>query len=381
MRRESSVSSEITKKNEREISRLLLSEIKKISSARKKERKKTLRLMEVCGTHTVSIFRSGLRHLLKDAIDLVSGPGCPVCVTPDSYVDTAIFYAAMEDVIIATFGDMMKVPGTASSLAKAKAAGGDVRVIYSPLDAIAVAKENPSKKVVFLAVGFETTIPTTAAAVLQAEKEGTENFFLLTAQKLVPPAMVALLESENADIDGFILPGHVSAVTGSQEFSFLPEKYNLPGVVTGFSTAELIRGIYRLARMAASGEARVENEYRSVVRSEGNPVAKNLTAKVFETENAEWRGLGIISASGLKLNGEYRRFDFSVLRPADVSRVSPEKKGCLCGDVLRGKVIPANCPLFGKACVPEHAAGPCMVSAEGVCAAWFKYGGGVFDYG
>ncbi len=362
---------------QRELSAQLLEEIRRLSAGRKRP----MRLMEVCGTHTVSIFRAGLRQLLPTEVELVSGPGCPVCVTPDGYMDAAIAYAAMEDVIVATFGDMLKVPGSSSSLAMAAAQGGDVRIVYSPLDALTIAKDNPEKQVVFLAVGFETTAPTAAAAVLTAERDRVGNFFLLPAQKLVPPAIRALLADEDARIDGFILPGHVAVVTGSEAFSFLPREYRLPGVVAGFSPTELLRGIYRLVRQVAAGEARIENEYKSVVRDEGNPAAREMMARVYETAGAEWRGLGTIPASGLRLRGAYCAFDFSEVRPLELPPVPPKKNGCRCGEVLQGKILPRACPMFGKACVPEHAAGPCMVSAEGVCAAWYKYGGGIFQYG
>ena len=362
---------------EKELSARLLEEIKRLTAGREHP----LRLMEVCGTHTVSIFRAGLRQLLPAEVELVSGPGCPVCVTPDGYMDAAIAYAGMEDVIVATFGDMLKVPGSVSSLAEAMAHGGDVRIVYSPLDALTMAKENPEKKIVFLAVGFETTAPTAAAAVLTAEREDVGNFYLLPAQKLVPPAIRALLADEDTRIDGFLLPGHVAVVTGSDNFTFLAEEYHLPGVVAGFSPTELLRGIYRLVCQVVAGEARIENEYRSVVRAEGNTAAQEMMARVYETCTAEWRGLGAIPDSGLRLRAGYRRFDFSEVRPLQLSPVPPKKNGCRCGEVLRGKILPKECKLFGKACVPEHAAGPCMVSAEGVCAAWHKYGGGIFQYG
>lgn len=362
---------------EKELSARLLEEIKRLTAGWEH----AMRLMEVCGTHTVSIFRAGLRQLLPAEVELVSGPGCPVCVTPDGYMDAAIACAGMEDVIVATFGDMLKVPGSSSSLAEAMARGGDVRIVYSPLDALAIAKENPEKKVVFLAVGFETTAPTAAAAVLTAEKEKVGNFFLLPAQKLVPPAIRALLADEDARIDGFLLPGHVAVVTGSEAFSFLPSEYRLPGVVAGFSPTELLRGIYRLVRQVSAGEARIENEYKSVVRPEGNAAAREMMARVYEADTADWRGLGTIQMSGLRLRDAYRRFDFSAARPLDLPSAPPKKSGCRCGEVLRGKITPKECKLFGTACVPEHAAGPCMVSAEGVCAAWHKYGGGIFQYG
>ncbi len=339
-----------------------------------------VRFMEVCGTHTVSIFRAGLRQLLPETVELVSGPGCPVCVTPDSYMDQAIAYAGQPDVILTTFGDMLKVPGSTSSLNEARAAGADVRVVYSPLDSLPIAAANPDKKVIFLAVGFETTAPTAAATVLAAEQQGLGNFFVLSAQKLVPPALRLLLTDNAARVDGFILPGHVAVVTGTDAFAFLPQEYHMPGVVTGFEPLEILRSIYRLAQQVAAGEARVENEYGSVVRREGNPAARAVLSRVYETVDAEWRGLGMIPQSGLAVNAAYRRFDIGAVQPVAVTSV-PKKTACRCGEVLRGLVNPRECPLFGKACVPEHAVGPCMVSVEGVCAAWYKYGGGRFHYG
>lgn len=364
------------KGKEKELSARMLGEIRRLAAGRQRP----MRLMEVCGTHTVSIFRAGLRQLLPPEIELVSGPGCPVCVTPDTYMDAAIACAGMEDVIVATFGDMLKVPGSSSSLSEARARGGDVRVVYSPLDALAIARDNPGKKIVFLAVGFETTAPTAAAAVLAAERGGVGNFFLLSAQKLVPPAIRALLADEEARIDGFLLPGHVAVVTGSEAFSFLASEYHLPGVVAGFSPTELLRALCLLVGQVAAGEARVENAYRSVVRPGGNPEARAAVERVYETTAAAWRGLGVIPDSGLRLREPFRRFDFSLLRPLRPAAPPPKRSACRCGDVLQGKILPKACPLFGKACVPERAAGPCMVSAEGVCAAWYRYGEGSFRY-
>ena len=339
-----------------------------------------VRFMEVCGTHTVSIFRAGLRQLLPDTVELVSGPGFPVCVTPDRYMDQAIAYAGEPDVILTTFGDMLKVPGSVSSLNEARAAGADVRVVYSPLDSLPIAADNPDKKVIFLAVGFETTAPTAAATVLAVEQQGLKNFYVLSAQKLVPPALRLLLADNEARVDGFILPGHVAVVTGADAFSFLPREYHMPGVVTGFEPLEILRSIYRLAQQTAAGEARVENEYGSVVRAEGNPAARSLLARVYQPADSEWRGLGVIPNSGLMVNEAYRRFDIAAVQPVTVLPAA-KKTACRCGEVLRGSINPRQCPLFGKGCVPEHAVGPCMVSVEGVCAAWYKYGGGRFHYG
>ena len=342
---------------------------------------KSIRLMEVCGTHTVAIFRAGLRQILPEEVELVSGPGCPVCVTADDYIDAAIAYAGMEDVIITTFGDMLKVPGTHSSLAAAQAAGADVRIVYSPLDALTIATENPTKKIVFLAVGFETTAPTEAAAVLAAEAQGIRNFFLLSAQKLVPPVMRALLDGGETHVDGFLLPGHVAVVTGTETFAFLARDYAVPGVVGGFEPLEILRAIALLVRQIGAGEARIENAYETVVRPAGNPVARAAIERVYEPASVRWRGLGEIPASGLLMREEYAAFDFARVRPLSVGVVGDGRHGCRCGEVLRGAIVPRDCNLFGKACVPEHAVGPCMVSVEGTCAAWYKYGGGRFRYG
>ncbi|MBF1714566.1 MAG: hydrogenase formation protein HypD [Selenomonas sp.] len=340
-----------------------------------------IRIMEVCGTHTVAIFRAGLRQILPPEVELVSGPGCPVCVTPDSYIDAAIAYAGMEDVIITTFGDMLKVPGTSSSLAAAQAAGADVRIVYSPLDALPIAAEHPEKKVIFLAVGFETTAPTEAAAVLAAEQQRRSNFFLLSAQKLVPPVMRALLNGGETHVDGFLLPGHVAVVTGTEAFSFLAEDYHVPGVVGGFAPMEILTALQMLVRQIAAGAARIENAYPSVVRPAGNPSARAAMERVYEPAETAWRGLGMIPASGLAMREAYRAYDFAAVRPLTIETRIEGRRGCRCGEVLRGAILPKECALFGRACVPEHAVGPCMVSVEGTCAAWYKYGGGRFHYG
>ena len=344
-------------------------------------RTRSVRIMEVCGTHTVAIFRAGLRQILPAEIELVSGPGCPVCVTADDYIDAAIAYAKMDDVIITTFGDMLKVPGTDSSLAAAQAAGADVRIVYSPLDALTVAAENPAKQVVFLAVGFETTAPTEAAAVLAAEAQGIRNFFLFSAQKLVPPVMRALLDGGETHVDGFLLPGHASVVTGTRVFDFLAADYHIPGVVGGFQPLEILHAIHRIIRQTAEGAARIENTYESVVRTEGNPTALAVIDRVYEPAAAAWRGLGVIPASGLAMREEYAQYDFARVRPLSIETRTEGRRGCRCGEVLRGAIVPKDCALFGRACVPEHAVGSCMVSVEGTCAAWYKYGGGRFRYG
>ncbi len=360
-------------KKEQELAHWLVAEITRLN-------RKKVRFMEVCGTHTVSIFRAGIRQLLPENVELVSGPGCPVCVTPDDYMDKAIAYARREDVIIATFGDMLKVPGSRSSLNEARAEGADIRVVYSPLDSLPIAAENPGKKVIFLAVGFETTAPTAAATVLAAEKQGLRNFYVLSAHKLVPPALRMLLADPQVQVDGFILPGHVCVVTGTEAFAFLPREYQMPGVVTGFEPLDILRSLYRLSCQCAAGTPKIENEYGRVVRPEGNPAAWKILSQVYETADARWRGIGLIEKSGLALREKYRRFDIEAVLPLELT-AQPKKTACRCGEVLRGIIQPTACPLFGKACVPEHAVGPCMVSVEGVCAAWHKYGSGRFTYG
>lgn len=335
---------------------------------------RSLRFMEVCGTHTVAIFRAGIRRMLPENIRLVSGPGCPVCVTPEEYIDQAIAYAE-RGAIIATFGDMLKVPGSRSSLAAAQAAGGRIEIIYSPLDSLRVAKDNPAHKIIFLAVGFETTSPTTAATLLAAQKAGTDNLYFLAAPKLVPPALTMLLADPEVKADGFLLPGHVAMVTGADAFAFLPERYNIPAVVAGFDSLSILRSILELTRQKATGKAALVNEYREVVTADGNRAAQNTTAEVYEPCDAEWRGIGTIPRSGLRIREKYAAWDIARVWPLEPT-VSSRRSACRCGEVLKGIIDPLACPLFGKACVPEHAIGPCMVSVEGVCAAWYRYNRG-----
>jgi len=330
-----------------------------------------LRFMEVCGTHTVAIFRSGIRRMLPENIRLVSGPGCPVCVTPEEYIDQAVAYAE-QGAIIATFGDMLKVPGNRSSLSVAQAAGGRVEIVYSPLDSLRVAKDNPTDKVIFLAVGFETTSPATAAAILAAQDSGLDNLYFLAAPKLVPPALTMLLSDPEVKVDGFLLPGHVAMVTGAKAFAFLPEQYNVPAVVAGFSALSILRSVCELTRQKVSGQATLSNEYQEVVTADGNTTAQNTTAEVYEPCDANWRGIGIIPQSGLRIREKYAARDITKIRPI-MPTVLPNKTACRCGEVLKGLIEPTACPLFDKTCVPEHAVGPCMVSVEGVCAAWHRY--------
>jgi hydrogenase expression/formation protein HypD len=332
-----------------------------------------LNLMEVCGTHTVAIFRHGIRQLLPPPLSMLSGPGCPVCVTTNADIDKAIALAEQPGVTLVTFGDMMKVPGSYQSLQQVKADGSDVRVVYSPRDAVCMARDNPQRPVAFFAVGFETTVPTIAAALLEAEGLGLKNFYLISVHKLIPPAMLALLEAGEVRIDGFICPGHVSVIIGSQPYQFIPQQYGVPCVITGFEPLDVLQGIEMLLRQIAEDRAEVEIQYRRGVRPEGNPLARELVSRVFETSDADWRGLGCIPNSGLKLRPEYKRFDaeeaFAIKPPP-----TKEHKGCLCGDILRGVKTPPDCPLFAKICTPERPVGPCMVSSEGTCAGWYQYG-------
>lgn len=351
--------------------------IKKIS--RLAEGKKRLRFMEVCGTHTVAIFRSGIRQILPENIELVSGPGCPVCVTNDDYIDKAIAYSRRKNFIVATFGDMLKVPGSRSSLAAAQAEGAKIKIVYSPLDCIKLAQKNPDKKIIFLAVGFETTAPTAAATVLTAKSQGIKNLFMLSAQKLVPPALKFLLNDAQVKVDGFLLPGHVAVVIGSDAFKFLAEDFKIPSAVGGFEADEILTALASILEQIDGGKVEVANNYRAVVKAEGNLSAKKILAQVYEVADVSWRGMGKIPASGMKMRNEFSDFDIERIEPIEIERVA-KKTACRCGEVLRGVINPTACPLFGKTCQPLHAIGPCMVSVEGVCAAWFKYGGNNFKW-
>lgn len=329
-------------------------------------------LMEVCGTHTMSIGRFGIRQLLPKSIRLISGPGCPVCVTAQSDIDSFIVIGSFSDVILATFGDMVKVPGSNMSLREASAHGVDVRVVYSPFDALKLAREMPMKRVVFMAIGFETTAPGIALAVRQAEEERLRNFFIYPALKLIPPAMEALLSFDDVRIDGFICPGHVSTVIGTKPYEPIARKYGKPCVIAGFEPLDILQAVLMLLMQLRSRRAEVENQYRRVVRPDGNEIAKRLIEEVFEPCGVEWRGLGFIEGSGLKLRKRYEHMDarthFEVTTPPP--KVHPM---CKCGQILRGAAIPTDCPLFARACTPEHPIGPCMVSSEGACAAYYRY--------
>jgi hydrogenase expression/formation protein HypD len=332
-----------------------------------------IKLMEVCGTHTVEIFRHGIRSVIPQNITLLSGPGCPVCVTSVHDVDAAIAIAKMPDVILATFGDMMRVPGGKESMLEARSEGADIRVLYSPLDALKLAENEKNKEVVFFGTGFETTSPLIAGTLAHAEQTGVENFTIYPAFKLVPPALKALLDSPDVLVDGFILPGHVSAIIGRKPYEFVAAQYRKPSVITGFEARDIIEGILMIVRQIAWKEARVEIQYRTVVPEEGNPRAVELLQKYFKPADASWRGIGVIPASGLKVRDEYASFDADKkFSPPASDAKEPEL--CSCGDILRGVKLPTECPLFGAGCTPENPVGPCMVSTEGSCAAYYKYG-------
>ena len=329
-----------------------------------------LRIMEVCGTHTHEIFRLGIRKLVPENVDIISGPGCPVCVTAVGFIDEAIWLALEKGCMICTFGDLIKVPGTKMSLAGARAQGADVRPVYSPLDAVELAKANPDKQVVFLAVGFETTTPSACLAAKTAKEQGLDNFSLLTANKTMPNAYNALVGSA----DAFIYPGHVNAITGNSACIKLCEEKGVSGVVAGFTASELMTALAVAIKLLERGEPFFKNCYPRVVKDEGNPAAIRLMEEVMEPCDSEWRGLGVIPMSGMKLKSEYADFD------ARIKHSMPEIKGkpnpaCRCGDVLQGKCKPSECKVFGKVCTPLHPVGACMVSDEGACSAYYQYSG------
>ncbi|MDI6900769.1 MAG: hydrogenase formation protein HypD [Anaerosomatales bacterium] len=352
-----------------EIARTLVSAIHETATVPAK-------LMEVCGTHTMAIAKHGLRDVMPGAVTLLSGPGCPVCVTANPDIDLAIEVARQPGVVLATFGDMMKVPGSYSSLAAEKADGRDVRVVYSPLDSLAIAEKEPERHVVFLGVGFETTAPTVALTIREAARRGLSNWSALSLHKTVPEALRALVNDPDVRVNGFILPGHVSTIIGIEPYRFLAEEYGVPSVITGFEPVDVLQGVLMLARQLADGRAEVEIAYKRAVMPGGNPEALRAIEEVFEPCDAEWRGIGVIPGTGLALRAEFAGYDTRTRVP--VTPPEPrEIRGCQCGDVLRGVVLPFECTLFARACTPEHPIGPCMVSSEGSCAAYYRY----TDYG
>ena len=339
-----------------------------------------VRLMEFCGGHTHAALRYGIPSLLPSSVGLRSGPGCPVCVTSPSDLDRAIALARVPEVILATFGDMVRVPGSVvagqgvgQTLAQARAEGADVRVIYSPLDALDIARQNPRRPVILLGIGFETTAPMVASAVLAAAQDAIENFFVLSTHKLTPPATRAILEAGEVALDGIIGPGHVTTIVGSDAWRFLPQDYGIPCAIAGFEPLDILQAVLALVEMAQEGRPSVANPYRRSVRPRGNASAQQTLEQVFQVADVEWRGLGVVPQSGLLLRDRYARFDAARAFPVDLP-AAVEPAGCRCGDVLRGVLLPPECRLFGRTCTPQSPVGPCMVSAEGACAAYFRYG-------
>ncbi|MFH1981220.1 MAG: hydrogenase formation protein HypD [Pseudomonadota bacterium] len=345
--------------------RALIDEIRKTSRT-------PIRIMEVCGTHTVALFRSGVRDMLPATISLLSGPGCPVCVTAQGEIDAFIDLARIPEVTIATFGDLIRVPGSDSSLQQERASGRDIRMVYSTMDALTLARENPERQVVFLGVGFETTAPTIAAAVLAAQAEGLRNFSVYGAHKLVPPALDALVKTEGIAVDGFLLPGHVSVIIGVDAYRPLAEASRIPMVVGGFEPTDLLQAILMLVHQIENSAPALENAYPRAVSNEGNPRARQVMDSVFTVADTVWRGIGVIAGSGLAFREAFTSFDAA--RKFSVAlRDVPEPPGCACGEILTGLKIPPQCALYKKRCTPTRPVGPCMVSSEGTCAAYYRY--------
>ncbi|MDO9507843.1 MAG: hydrogenase formation protein HypD [Thermovirgaceae bacterium] len=337
-----------------------------------------IKVMEVCGTHTVSIFRQGLRSLLPPSLKLVSGPGCPVCVTDQGEIDAAVSLAGINGVTVATYGDMLRVPGSGSSLMNERARGRDVRIVTSADQALEIARNEKTRLIVFVAVGFETTAPSTASVILDAHRDRISNFTVLDLHKAVPPALEALASDADIDLDALLLPGHVSVILGLSPYGFLPERYGIACAVAGFEAEEIMLGLVEVARQIKEGRPRVASLYGQAVRAEGNPFARSLVDRVFEPGDSSWRGLGEIPLSGYALREEYSSMD--ALKRLDISiRRTPPPDGCSCGEVLRGVMTPRECPLFGNLCNPSHPVGPCMVSGEGSCAAHFRFSAGGDD--
>jgi hydrogenase expression/formation protein HypD len=337
----------------------------------RKKSVKSVALMEVCGGHTMSVQRFGLPTLLPPTIKLLSGPGCPVCVSSRKFIDQAIAYSRLNDVIITTYGDLIRVPGSTSTLDREKAQGADIRIVYSVMDSLEIARFNPTKTVVFLGIGFETTAPASAAAVIGAYQQNLGNFRLFSSHKIMPPAMAALID-EGVKIDGYIAPGHVSTITGTSIYRDIAEKYHLGCVISGFEPVDLMESVLMLVNQIETGSQRVEIQYRRAVKPEGNIKAREMLDEVFVLRDDWWRGLGILPASGYGVRGKYAGFDAE--KTLDVV-VEPtrEDKGCLCGEILKGLKNPKDCKLFAKGCTPQNPVGPCMVSNEGACQAYYRY--------
>lgn len=331
-----------------------------------------IKIMEVCGTHTVSIFRNGIRSLLPKNIKLISGPGCPICVTDSYDIDKAIWLSMQKDVILLTYGDLFKVPGSKESLSSVRANGYDIRIIYSALDCIKIAKENPSKRIVFIAVGFETTAPGTAVLLQKAHKDNCKNLSVFSLHKTVPFAIEKLLESKDIKLNGLILPGHVSSITGVNPYNFISRKYKIPAVISGFESLDILESLLLILKMIKSSKPEIKNQYGRVVSKEGNKEAQSMINIFFDKADVNWRGLGVIKNSGLLLNKKYDQFNAEKNFKINVKK-SLENKACKCGEIIQGLKLPKDCKLFGNICNPQKPVGPCMVSSEGTCAAYYKY--------
>lgn len=352
----------------------LLQEIIGLGEALASGRSSPIKIMEVCGGHTHAIFKYGLEEMLPAAVEMIHGPGCPVCIMPKGRLDDAIAIAQHPEVIFTTFGDAMRVPGSQLSLLQAKAHGADIRMVYSPLDALALAQKNPGKQVVFFGIGFETTTPSTALTILQAATDGVENFSVFANHVRVVPALEALLQNPDLELDGFVGPGHVSTVIGTDPYRVIAQTYHKPLVVSGFEPLDLLQSIWMVLKQLAEGRCQVENQYGRLVQPAGNPQAQAAIDRVYEIrDHFEWRGLGSIPQSGLKIRPAYRRFD-AEQRFTLPGKVVPDHPACACGDILKGVKKPWDCKVFGTACTPESPIGSCMVSSEGACAAYYKYG-------
>ncbi len=337
----------------------------------KRQSTKPIKLMEVCGGHTMSIQKFGLPYLLPETVELISGPGCPVCVTSRSYIDQAIAYSRLDDVIITTYGDLIRVPGSSSSLEQERANGANIQIVYSILDALKLAKANRDKKVVFLGIGFETTAPSSAAGIIQAQMAGINNFSVYSAHKVMPPAMATLID-EGVEIDGYIGPGHVSTITGSGIYMDIPKKFGLGVVISGFEPVDLMQSVLMLVKQIENDDQKVEIQYTRVVKPEGNVKAQETLDEVFEYGDDWWRGLGVLENSGLKIRAQYDKYNTEKILDVTVEPTK-EPKGCLCGEILRGVKKPKDCKLFGNVCTPSNPIGACMVSSEGSCAAYYMY--------
>lgn len=345
--------------------------VMKIAAKIKETSKRKINLMEVCGGHTMAIQKFGIPSLLPETVKLLSGPGCPVCVSSRKFIDHAVALSRLPDVVIATFGDLIRVPGSSSSLDAEKARGADVRIVYSILDALRIAGECPDKKIVFLGIGFETTTPGSAAGIIKAYEQDLKNFFLLSSHKIMPPAMAALID-EGVNIDGYIGPGHVSAITGSEMYTQIAEQYKLGVAISGFEPVDLLQAIYMLVQQIENNDQKVEIAYRRVVKPEGNPIARKMVDEVFALRDDWWRGLGVLPKSGLGLREKYAQFDAEKAIKVEIEETK-EPKGCICGEILKGIKSPKDCKLFGTACTPQDPVGACMVSSEGSCAAFYRY--------